>query len=44
MDNDLPIIVFDLTQRGNVRRVVCGEEIGTIVGRPGNSGRTRSEA
>ncbi len=42
MDNDLPIIVFDLTQRGNVKRVVCGEEIGTIVGRAG--GRARSEA
>jgi uridylate kinase len=33
MDNDLPIVVFDLTQRGNVRRVVLGEEIGTVVGR-----------
>jgi uridylate kinase len=31
MDNDLPIIVFDLTQRGNVRRVVQGEELGTTV-------------
>jgi uridylate kinase len=34
MDNDLPIIVFDLTQRGNVKRVVLGDEIGTVVGRP----------
>jgi uridylate kinase len=42
MDNDLPIIVFDSTQRGNVRRVVCGEEIGTIVGRSG--GRARSDS
>jgi uridylate kinase len=33
MDNDLPIIVFDSTQRGNVRRVVLGEAIGTTVGR-----------
>ena len=33
MDNDLPIVVFDSTQRGNVRRVVLGEEIGTVVGR-----------
>jgi uridylate kinase len=32
MDNELPIIVFDLTQRGNVRRVVLGEAIGTTVG------------
>jgi uridylate kinase len=31
MDNDLPIIVFDVTTYGNVRRVVFGEEIGTIV-------------
>ncbi len=32
MDNKLPIIVFNLTQPGNVRRVVCGEEVGTVVG------------
>ena len=31
MDNSLPIIVFDVTTAGNVKRVVCGEEIGTIV-------------
>jgi len=31
MDNSLPIIVFDITTAGNVRRVVMGEEIGTIV-------------
>ncbi len=33
MDNELPIVVFDLTERGNVRRVVMGEEIGTTVGK-----------
>jgi uridylate kinase len=33
MDNDLPIIVFDLTVRGNIRRVVAGEDIGTTVGK-----------
>jgi uridylate kinase len=33
MDNDLPIVVFDMTKRGNVRRAVLGEEIGTVVGR-----------
>jgi uridylate kinase len=32
MDNDLPIIVFDLGQNGNITRVVLGEEIGTTVG------------
>ena len=31
MDNDLPILVFDLTSTGNIKRVVCGEQIGTIV-------------
>ncbi|HEY5975280.1 MAG TPA: UMP kinase [Geobacteraceae bacterium] len=31
MDNNLPIIVFDVTTAGNVKRVVCGEGIGTIV-------------
>jgi uridylate kinase len=31
MDNDLPILVFDLTRTGNIKRVVCGEQIGTIV-------------
>lgn len=31
MDNNLPIVVFDLGVAGNVKRVVCGEEIGTIV-------------
>ena len=31
MDNSLPIIVFDVTTDGNVIKVVCGEEIGTIV-------------
>ena len=33
MDNDLPILVFDLTTSGNIERVVCGEQIGTIVKR-----------
>jgi uridylate kinase len=31
MDNNLPIIVFNLTRSGNIRRVVCGEPIGTLV-------------
>jgi uridylate kinase len=31
MDNSLPIIVFDITTNGNVKKVVCGESIGTIV-------------
>ena len=31
-DNNIPIIVFDLSVAGNVRRAVMGESIGTIVG------------
>jgi uridylate kinase len=31
MDNKLPIIVFNLRQPGNLRRVIMGEPIGTIV-------------
>ncbi|ORJ59529.1 UMP kinase [Geothermobacter hydrogeniphilus] len=31
MDNQLPIVVFDLTEKGNIRRVVLGENIGTTV-------------
>ena len=30
-DNKLPIVVFDLTKPGNIRRVVLGEPIGTLV-------------
>jgi uridylate kinase len=30
-DNDLSILVFDLRQRGNIRRAVLGESIGTLV-------------
>lgn len=31
MDNGLPIVVFDLFRKGNLKRVVCGENIGTTV-------------
>jgi uridylate kinase len=31
MDNRLPIIVFNIMKKGNIKRVVCGEEIGTVV-------------
>jgi len=31
-DNHIPIIVFDLTQEGNLQKVVLGEDIGTLVG------------
>ena len=31
MDNDIPIVVFNLNEPGNIRRVVAGEHIGTTV-------------
>jgi len=31
MDNELPIIVFDVTTPGNIRRALSGEAIGTLV-------------
>ncbi|MYJ22557.1 MAG: UMP kinase [Nitrospira sp. SB0673_bin_12] len=31
MDNNLPLIVFNLTEPGNLKRVVLGEKIGTVV-------------
>jgi uridylate kinase len=30
-DNHLPIVVFDLTRHGNIRRVSDGERVGTII-------------
>ncbi|MDD2585226.1 MAG: UMP kinase [Syntrophomonadaceae bacterium] len=36
MDNKIPIIVFDLTQNGNILKAVMGEDIGTYVGRENN--------
>jgi uridylate kinase len=34
MDNGIPIIVFDMNVSGNIRRVVMGDDIGTLVGYP----------
>jgi uridylate kinase len=31
MENALPIIVFDLTRSGNIKRIVLGEAVGSIV-------------
>jgi uridylate kinase len=30
-DNEMRIIVFDMTARGNIHRVVCGEPVGTTI-------------
>jgi uridylate kinase len=31
MDNEVPIVVFDMFKKGNIRSVVLGEKIGTLV-------------
>ncbi len=31
-DNNLPIVVFNMQKKGNIRRTICGEKIGTYVG------------
>ena len=31
MENNLPVIVFNLFQRGNIKRVILGERIGTVI-------------
>jgi uridylate kinase len=31
MENNLPIIVFDMNTSGNLKKVVMGEEVGTLV-------------
>ena len=31
MDNQLPVVVFNLRAKGNIRRFVCGEDIGTRI-------------
>ena len=35
MDNKLPIVVFDLTRPGNIKRIVQGEPLGSIVSAEG---------
>lgn len=31
MDNQLPLIVFDLNEAGSIKSIVCGEEIGSRI-------------
>ncbi|BBO86644.1 UMP kinase [Desulfosarcina ovata] len=32
MDNQLPLMVFNLKEKGNIQKVVCGENVGTTIG------------
>ena len=36
-DNGLCIKIFDITQRGNIRKAVCGHDIGTLIDLKGES-------
>ncbi len=40
MDNNIPIIVFSVKEKGNVKRVALGEEVGTLIGEVGDAGRS----
>ena len=31
MDNDIDLVVFNMNETGNIKRVVLGEQIGTTV-------------
>ncbi|MCE5330487.1 UMP kinase [bacterium] len=33
MDNNLPIVIFDITKNGNIKNAILGEKIGTIISR-----------
>ncbi|MDN6196115.1 MAG: UMP kinase, partial [Atopostipes suicloacalis] len=31
MDNKIPLVVFKLNEKGNIKRVILGEDIGTNI-------------
>ena len=42
MDNKLPIVVFNLKEKGNIRRIIKGKKIGTLV-KESNGARTKKK-
>jgi uridylate kinase len=40
MENDLPIVVFDLNRPENIARVADGEPVGTLISGPPAGGRS----
>ena len=42
MDNKLPIVVFNLKEKGNIRRIIEGKKIGTLV-KESNGARTKKK-
>jgi len=41
MDNNLPIVVFNLKQKGNIRKIIEGKKIGTLVRGNNDTGATK---
>ena len=37
MDNNIPLIVFNISEEGNIKRVILGQKIGTIIGGENNA-------
>lgn len=31
MENNLPIVVFSMLEKGNIKRIICGEKLGSVV-------------
>ncbi|MBN1232949.1 MAG: UMP kinase [Candidatus Coatesbacteria bacterium] len=40
MENNLPVLVFDITKRGNLLKILSGEKIGTLVSGGGENERS----
>jgi uridylate kinase len=38
MDNDLPLLVFNMQEEGNLARILSGEHVGTVVSSPVTAG------
>ncbi|KAJ4964748.1 hypothetical protein NE237_016597 [Protea cynaroides] len=36
-ENNIPVVVFNLTKHGNISKAIMGERVGTLIGRPWNS-------
>ena len=32
MDNNITLLVFDMLEKGNIKKAIMGEKIGTLVG------------
>jgi uridylate kinase len=39
MDNDLPLIVFNLNEKENIKKVLMGEQVGTLISKAGETKR-----